>query len=103
MQAFGRDRLGMAHYCRALEHLEAGQYDKALWDVQLALHISPLNVPALKLKDKMIGQELCERQAGAIRNLIARRIMGEDPEPTVPPLPDKADTPPPATTQEAQE
>ncbi|HUW81561.1 MAG TPA: hypothetical protein VMZ31_02045 [Phycisphaerae bacterium] len=103
VQAFGRDRLGMTHYCWALEHLEAGQYDKALWDVQLALHISPLSVPAMKLREKLVGRELCERQVGAIRDLIARRIMGEDPEPTVPPLPDRTDTQPPATTQEAQE
>jgi len=93
----------MAYYCRALEHLEAGQYDKALWDVQIALHISPLNVSALKLKDKMVSRGICERQVGTIRNLIARRIMGEDPEPTVPPLPDKTDAQPPPTTQEAQE
>ena len=102
VQAFGRERLGMDHYCWALEHLEAGEYDKALWDVQLALHLSPLNVTAMKFKEKLVGRELCERQIGAIRNLIARRIMGEDPEPAVPPLPDEM-IHPPATTQEAQE
>ncbi len=74
--AFGRDRLALAHYHMALQHLKAGRMDKALWDARLSLHISPTYLPAIKLKEKLVGAHSCDYRAGIIRDVIARRLMG---------------------------
>jgi len=78
VQAFGRDRLALAHYHRALEHLKQGRTDKALWNVRMSLHVSPTYYPAIKLKEKLRGDHSCDRRVGAIRDVISRRIMGGD-------------------------
>jgi type IV pilus assembly protein PilQ len=87
VQAFGRERLALAHYHWARQHYEAGDLDKALWDARLAVHISPMLVPAIKLKEELIGRHSCDREIGVIRNFIATQIMGKprQAEPTTQP------------------
>ena len=98
IQAFGRDRLALAHYHMALQHLQAGRRDKALWDARMSLHISPMYAPAIKLKEQLAGRHSCDYRVGTVRDLISRRLMGntwlEDIGPPPPgyrgPLPEDA-------------
>ncbi len=78
LQAFGRDRLALAHYHWALQHLKAGRRDKALWDARMSLHISSSYAPAAKLKERLVGRHSCDYRIGSVRNLIARRITGRN-------------------------
>jgi len=91
VQAFGRDRLALAHYHMALQHYRAGRQDKALWDARMALHISPKNLPAIRLKERLIGRHSCDYRVGSIRSVISRRLMGDSslgpvgpPDPAIP-------------------
>ncbi|MBN1347656.1 MAG: hypothetical protein JXQ73_33525 [Phycisphaerae bacterium] len=88
LQWFGRNRIALAHYHTALQHMKAGRRDKALWDVRMSLHVSPTYLPAIKLKDKLTGRHSCDYTVGQIRDLIRRRIVGKTgAEDIGPPLP----------------
>ncbi len=76
IQWFGRDRLALAHYHTALQHIKAGRRDKALWDARMALHVSPKYLPAIKLKERLTGRHSCDYRVGVIREFISRRLMG---------------------------
>lgn len=73
----GRESLGQAHYRWALEHLGRGDVEKALWDVNLALHNYPRHVHAAKLKEKLIGRRDWESEASVIRAYVRDRIAEE--------------------------
>lgn len=75
VQSFGRDRLALAHYHWAREHLAAGQLDKSLWDARMSLHISPTYQPAARLKEELIGSHACDKRIGSIRNFINTRLI----------------------------
>jgi type IV pilus assembly protein PilQ len=77
IQAFGRDRLSLAHFHMALQHLKSGRKDKALWDARLCLHLNPKYMPAFKLKEKLLGRHSCDYRVGTIRDFISRRLMGD--------------------------
>lgn len=85
LQAYGRNRLAQAHYTWAVEHAQAGRYDKALWDARLALHLSPTNLQALKLKEELLQKQELEHEDGAVREFINRRLLGKPEEPIIPP------------------
>jgi len=97
VQWFGRDRLALGYYHQAMQHLKEGRPDKALWETRMSLHISPTYAPAIKLNERFAGPHSCDRQTGAIRDFIRRRIMGADtPEEIGPPSPQSTDTDSPA-------
>lgn len=86
LQAYGRNRLAQAHYRWAVEHAEAGQIDKALWDTRLALHLCPTHMQALELEQQLHERRELEHGDGYIRDFINRRLLGE-PERIVVPAP----------------
>ncbi len=76
IQMYGRERLSMAHYHMAQQHFKAGRRSKALWDARMSLHISPKYLPAIKLKEKIVGKHSCDYKIGSVRDFISRRLMG---------------------------
>lgn len=77
MQWFGRERLAQTHYAWALQHLEAGDLDKALWDAKIAVHNFPRHIHAFKLIEKIRGRRTWESEASSIRNFVRDRIQEE--------------------------
>lgn len=77
MQWFGRERLAQAHYQWALEHIEKGQTDKALWDLDMALNNSPTFTAAMYKKEQLLGTREWEEDSSSIRHFIRRLIMEE--------------------------
>ena len=73
---YGRERLSMAHYHMAQQHFKAGRRSKALWDARMSLHVSPKYLPAIKLKEKIVGKHSCDYRIGSVRDFISRRLMG---------------------------
>jgi len=76
-QWLSRERLAQAHYRWALEHLDAGDLDKALWDAELAIHNYPRHIDAWKLREKIRGRRSWEAEASAIRHYVRDRIAEE--------------------------
>ena len=73
----GRERLAQRHYRRALEHVGAGQQDKALWDLNMALHNYPRFMRAIELKESLLEQREWEEDGVATRAFIHRLIAAE--------------------------
>lgn len=80
MQWLGRERLSQAHYRWAMDHLARGDVEKAIWDAQLATHIFPRHLHAIRLKEELIGRREWESEASCIRTFIRDRIMEESGE-----------------------
>jgi type IV pilus assembly protein PilQ len=59
----GRERIAQAHYHKALDMFAAGDMDKALWHVNMALHCHPRFTPVLELKEKILGQREWDEDA----------------------------------------
>jgi len=63
---WSRTKLTAAHVRDALKHLENGNRDKALWEVDMALSLDPRSTEARRLKEKLTG----ERAYWPNRNLL---------------------------------
>ena len=70
----GRERLAQAHYRKALNRFSSGAPDKALWHVHMALHCHPRFLPAVRLKEKILGQREWDEDANLGRSLLHRLI-----------------------------
>lgn len=84
LQWEGRERLSQAHYRWALQHLENGNLDQALWDTELALHNYSRHAHAAELREKLRGKRNWESEASEIRTYVRDRIAedrGEVPSP----------------------
>jgi type IV pilus assembly protein PilQ len=77
LQWFGRERLSQAHYHWALEHLDAGNTEKALWDLNLAINNNPKMLPAIKLKEKLEGKRQYSNEGSSVRDFLIKEIMRE--------------------------
>ena len=53
---FSNDKLVSAHLLDARRHYEAGRTNKALWSVNLALHLAPTSEDAIALKELITGE-----------------------------------------------
>jgi len=78
MQWHGRDRLAAAHYHWAVEHQQAGNMDKALWDASLATYISPGFTDAQYLREELLAREVYRGETGSMRLFMRRLIEGND-------------------------
>lgn len=78
LQWFGRERLGQAHYKWALEHLARGDVEKALWDAQMAVQVSPRHIHAMKLKEELLRKRTWESEASSVRCYVRDRIAEEN-------------------------
>ncbi|MFQ5590046.1 MAG: type II secretion system protein GspD [Phycisphaerae bacterium] len=70
----GRARIAQRQYQKALEHYKAGDTARALWHVNLALHNNGRMVPALQLKERIIGQRAWEEDGAGGRSFIYHLI-----------------------------
>lgn len=52
------EKLVSGHLLDARNHIEAGEKDKAMWSVNLALHLSPTNKDAIALKEEIRGEPI---------------------------------------------
>lgn len=77
VQWFGRERLAQAHYRAALEHFAAGDDDKAMWDVQMALYNSPRFHDAQMLKEKLQDRRDWDDEGSITRSFIHYLIARE--------------------------
>lgn len=73
----GRERLAQAHYRRAVEAMEHGNSDKALWHANLALHCFPRHMPAIKLKESILGERAWDEDTTITRTFIQELIAKE--------------------------
>jgi type IV pilus assembly protein PilQ len=74
LQWHTRDRLAMAHYNWAREHQAAGDLDAALWDINLAAHISPAFLDAQRLRWELLGEEVYYGEFGSMRKLMRELV-----------------------------
>ena len=70
----GRMRIAQAQYRKALEHYRLGDTDKALWHTNLALYNNARMVPALYLKEKILGQRAWDEDGTGGRSFIYHLI-----------------------------
>jgi len=75
MMWHGRERLAQAYYQSAVENYGAGEYDKARWNVRMALHNSPRFVPALQLQEDLRGRREWNEDGTLNRGFIHHAIM----------------------------
>lgn len=94
---WSRSKLTASHLRDALRAIEAGDRDKALWEVDLALGLDPRQIEAIRLKEKLTGQrtywpgrtmldeavDMMVEQATSERRFRARP-MTPDPRPSEP-------------------
>ena len=55
---WSNDKLVSAHLLDARKHLDAGNSKKALWSVNLALHLAPTSKDAIALKEEITGEPI---------------------------------------------
>ncbi|MEM9420087.1 MAG: hypothetical protein AAGA25_13690, partial [Planctomycetota bacterium] len=55
---WSNDKLVSAHLLDAQKHLDAGNNKKALWSVNLALHLAPTSKDAIALKEQITGEPM---------------------------------------------
>lgn len=53
---WSHQRLVASALASAHEHMEAGETDKALWDADVALYLSPTSVEAMRIKEELTGE-----------------------------------------------
>ena len=71
------ERLSQAHYQWALEHLDAGRFGKAMWDLDLAINNNPKMLAAIKLKEKLLDKRKWGDEGSSIRTFISEEVMKE--------------------------
>ncbi len=73
----GRERLGQAHYRKAVEHHAQGDEDWALWHLRLALHNSPRMLPAIKLREEILQERTWDEEGGVTRQFLRYLLAKE--------------------------
>jgi type IV pilus assembly protein PilQ len=90
MAWWGRDRLAQSFMRWARQELAAGDREKALWNVDMALSMQPRMEEAIRLKERLVEQAYWqdETRMSSVRYVIERMIMqdlGKPFQPVVPP------------------
>ena len=73
----GRDRLAQTYYQYALAALSTGDRDKALWHVRMSLNAAPRFLPAIQLKEKILGQRAWYEDGTGSRMFVYHLIAQE--------------------------
>ncbi len=71
---FGRERISQAHYHWALDHLEKGDTDRALWDANMAARLDPQQVPAAELREQLLGRRSWDEECSSLRHTLRNLI-----------------------------
>jgi len=74
---FGRERLAQTNYRKALDAVEAGDLDTALWYTKLSTHVLPRFAPALQLRERITGQREWNEDGAPSRMFIYDLIARE--------------------------
>ncbi len=77
LMRYGRERIAQAQYHRALDALSAGRRDKALYHLNMSLHNNGRSVPAIKLKERILGQRTWDDDGTGGRSFLHRLISQE--------------------------
>lgn len=81
----GRERLAQAHYRHAVDAVEAGDSEKAVWHLNLALHNNARMVPAIRLKEDIVGRRAWDED-GTGGRFFLRRLISQDRGYALPPF-----------------
>ncbi len=73
----GRDRIAHTHYRKALDALDGGKRGKAVWHLNLALHNNGRFVPAIRLKERILGERAWNEDGTGGRMFLHRLISRE--------------------------
>lgn len=98
----GRERMAQAQYGHALEALDGGKHSKALWHLNMALHNNGRFLPAIQLKERILGQRAWDEDGTGGRtflNSLMSKEKGYSTRPFGRPQPELGppNDPPPAT------
>lgn len=77
LQWFGRQRLAHAHYEWALDHMQRGHLNKAVWDLNLALNNNPKFLAAITLREELMDKRHWVEDDSSVRGLLMRQINRE--------------------------
>ena len=80
----GRDRLAQTYYQKALAALSSDDRDKALWHVNMSLSAAPRLLPAIQLKETILGERAWYDEGTSSRAFLYRLIAQEKGYPLSP-------------------
>jgi type IV pilus assembly protein PilQ len=73
----GRERMAQAQYRAALKAFETGDSKKTLWHLNMALHNNARFVPAIRLKERLLGARAWEEDGTGGRTFLDMLISKE--------------------------
>lgn len=82
----GRERMAGAHYRWALEHLQAGRMEDALFDARMTLYINPRHMDAIRLNEQLLQQRNWGVEGSRMRTFVEdllRKNAGLPPQPVL--------------------
>jgi len=71
---WSRSKLSASHIRKALESIEQGDRDAALWQIDAALGLDPTAVEALRLKEKLTGQRVYWPQRSMLDEAVDQMV-----------------------------
>ena len=74
---WSRTKLTQSHMKRALELLEEGKEDKALWNVNLVLSMNPTATDALELRSRLTGEQIFLRDSSIWTRAASNNIAAQ--------------------------
>ena len=77
MMNHGRERVAESHYHAALEAIAEDDETKALWHLNMVLHNNGRHIPAIRMKEKIVGERAWDEDAAGGRTFIRRLISDE--------------------------
>jgi type IV pilus assembly protein PilQ len=76
----GRERLAQAFFHEALRQLEAGEREKALFNVRLSLHNQPKHLRAFKLAERLLEQRMWDDEGARMHTFIWQLLDQPPPD-----------------------
>lgn len=77
MMTHGRERVAESHYHAALEAIANGDETKAQWHLNMVLHNNSRHIPAIQMKEQILGERAWDEDAAGGRSFIRRLISDE--------------------------
>lgn len=87
---FSRTKLVASHMRKAVDYMEAGRHDKAMWWVNMVLTMEPMLVEAVRMKETLTGERVYGLSNSIMKQAAADVI---DAELHVPAPPEETETP----------
>lgn len=74
---FSRSAMVQGHLKNAYEALDAGDTEKAMWYVDLALYINPILPEAIELREQLTGQKTFYQSHSILESLVEEQVTEE--------------------------